>query len=70
MTPREVAHHIAMDALARAFKEETAFDLFCWASDIKSPSQRKQAKQWVAKLHNKLLEQSGLDGSTLNEAAS
>lgn len=66
-TPREVAHQIALDRLKKAFDEPEALEVYCRAIGMKSPSQIKRAKNWIAHLHNKLMDQSGLDGTLLQE---
>lgn len=61
LTPREVAHDIALEALRAAHREGDA-----WIGQYKlSPSQSRKAKNWIAHLHNKLLDQSGLQGLKL-----
>lgn len=67
MTPREIAHHIALHALKKAYDEPEALELFCWALDVRSSLQVKRTKNWIAHLHNKLLDQSGLSGDKLEE---
>lgn len=57
-TPREIAHSIAIDWLRNAFLERTGdLDTFNL-----SPSATRKTRHQIAKLHNKLLEQSSLDG--------
>lgn len=62
-TPREVAHSIALEWLRAAWMERTddlnSFNL--------TPGALRNAKKQIVKLHNKLLEQSGLDGTFIEE---
>lgn len=64
-TPREVAHDIAIFWLRNAYDERTD-DLSNYRL---TPGALRNARRQIAKLHNKLLEHSGLEGSPLPEEA-
>lgn len=61
MTPRQFAHEIALDWL-RAVHQEKTGDL----ADL-TPAKRRDTLAAIAKLHNKILAESGLDGLPLGE---
>lgn len=62
-TPREAAHDIAIGWLRHAYLDVTN-DLNYYA---KTPAQKRELKNAIAKLHNRLLSESKLDGMALNE---
>lgn len=61
-TPKEAAYDIAIGWISNVI-EGYASDL----DDIEPPSRRKQVRKQLAKLHNRLLDQSGLDGIAKEE---
>jgi hypothetical protein len=61
MTPRQFAHDLAMGWLSAAYKGFTA-DL----EDL-TPAQKRDVKAAIVKLHDRLLQESGLDGLPLGE---
>lgn len=62
-TPREAAHDIAIGWLRNAYNGATA-DLASY--DDRDRYERELKKQ-IAKLHNRLLRDSGLDGSEIGD---
>lgn len=61
MTPRECAHDMAIGWL-RAVHEKRTGDL----ADLKlPPAHEREVKAQIAKLHNRLLDESGMDGIPL-----
>ncbi len=70
-TPKEAAYDIAISWLSLAYRGRTD-DLSEYANKrnnayFNTPSQKKLVKQQIAKLHNRLLDKSGLDGMALDE---
>lgn len=61
MTPRQFAHEIALDWIRAAYQEKTG-DLAHL-----TPAKRRDTLAALAKLHDKLLADSGLDGLPLGE---
>lgn len=65
MTPSKKAYRLALDALSDAyeeFSEGNAED-----DDFTSPGKQKKVAAQIAKLHNRLLKKSKLDGDELDE---
>jgi hypothetical protein len=60
MTPRQFAHDLAIGWLKAAHQGYTS-DL-----DDLTPAQKRDVKQAIAKLHDQLLDKSGLDGLPLS----
>jgi hypothetical protein len=63
-TPTEAAHDIAMGWLANAFKDKTS-DLNDYAGRNATKARMRALRKAIAKLHNFLLDRSGLDGLPL-----
>lgn len=59
MTPRQFAYDLAIGWLRAAYQGHTG-DL----ADL-TPAQKRDVKEAIAKLHNNLLDKSGLDGLPL-----
>ncbi len=70
-TPKEAAYDIAIAWLSLAYRERTD-DLSAYTNKgqnayCQTPYQKKLVRRQIAKLHNRLLEKSGLDGIALDE---
>jgi len=63
LTPKQAATDIALGWLKAAYTEQTA-DIHSY---ITTPYEHKLVKDQIAKLHNRLLDKSGLDGQSLEE---
>jgi hypothetical protein len=61
-TPREAAHSIAIGWLYHAYHDRTS-DI----DDSGPPSHQREVRRQVARLHNFLLRESGMDGQELGE---
>lgn len=61
-TPREAAHDVAIEALRRAYLDADVATQYA-----RTPAQIREFRVSVAKLHDRLLEASGMDGMALGD---
>lgn len=68
-TPKEAAYAVAIDAIYEAHKAATAYGLDSRTAEKfgATPSELKKILVQLAKLHDRLLSQSGLDGIGLSD---
>ena len=66
-TPTEEAHAIAIGWLSNAYHGRVAEGDLGDLRDSGPPSHQRRVKRQVAKLHNHLIRESGMDGQELDE---
>lgn len=65
-SPREIAHEVALSSLRDAYTEVTRYHRYNGIN--LAPAQARAVGTQLAKLHDRLLGNSGLDGVDLTEA--